>query len=350
MKKLTKRELSSYVGDFSQVLGIRECILQGGKSRGVRAYEIKNGRGLELTVLADKCLNIPYLSYKGINIGFISKAGICAPEYYQENRDRGFLRNFEAGFLTTCGLTYMGSSCEENGRELGLHGPISNTPAENVSSSICWKDDVACMTVRGNVREACLFEENLILDREFKVNSAENKIKIHDIVENRGFQKEPLMLLYHFNFGYPMLDGCTKVYTNFDQITGRDPHSAQGIEKCDEFSNPVIGFEEEVFFRTMSSKERREAIVVIYNEELQIAATIKFDSHALPVLNHWKNPRAGDYGLGIEPGTSHVGGRVRARKEKMLMEIDAGEVKEFDIEIEFFDCKEEIEKQISFTR
>ena len=33
-----------------------------------------------------------------------------------------------------------------------------------------------------------------------------------------------------------------------------------------------------------------------------------FDPLQLPVLNQWKSPRAGDYVLGMEPGTGHVGG------------------------------------------
>jgi len=340
----------AYVGDISQVLGVSEFVYSSGKSKGIRAYRVNNGRGLDFTVLVDKCLNIPYLSFKGYNIGFVSKVGLCAPEFYQEDGVRGYLRNFEAGFLTTCGLTYMGSPCvEPDGRKLGLHGPISNTPAENASADVVWDGDVANIIIKGKVKEACLFDEHLVLSRVMSVNSLENTMTINDKVENLGFKKQPLMLLYHFNFGYPMLDNCTRVYTNFDKIIARDSHSEKGINNCDVFCKPVVGYQEEVFFRMMSDKGRKDAIVVIHNEELNLGVIFEFDATALPILNHWKNPAAGDYGLGIEPGTSHVGGRERARKEGLLMYIEPGETKNYSISIKFSDDESEIKKYINLV-
>jgi hypothetical protein len=54
--------------------------------------------------------------------------------------------------------------------------------------------------------EARLFGENLVLGRKIICKYGENKITINDTVENLGFRKEALMLLFHFNMGYPLLD------------------------------------------------------------------------------------------------------------------------------------------------
>ncbi|MCK9618592.1 MAG: aldose 1-epimerase family protein, partial [Lentimicrobiaceae bacterium] len=81
-KKINKRELLKYVGDFSQLFGIKGYTLTGGKANGVKAFDVKNGSGLEFTVLADRCLDIAGLSFKGINCSYITKNGIVAPEYY----------------------------------------------------------------------------------------------------------------------------------------------------------------------------------------------------------------------------------------------------------------------------
>lgn len=107
----SKRKLLKYVGDFSQLFGIKEHTLSGGKAGGVKAFDVRNGSGLEFTVLADRCLDISALSFNGINCSYISKTGIVAPEYYHED-GIGFLRSFAAGFLTTCGLRNVGSPCE----------------------------------------------------------------------------------------------------------------------------------------------------------------------------------------------------------------------------------------------
>jgi len=61
-----KREILKYVGDLSQMLGTRDYTLNGGKAQGVRAIDVRNGAGLEFTVLPDRCLDIAWLSYKGM--------------------------------------------------------------------------------------------------------------------------------------------------------------------------------------------------------------------------------------------------------------------------------------------
>ena len=89
-----KRKLEKYCGDISQIYDLRHCILQDGRSKGTHAILADNGSGLELMLLPDKCLGIPKLKYGGLNIGFMCKNGISAPEFYQEEGTRGFLRNF----------------------------------------------------------------------------------------------------------------------------------------------------------------------------------------------------------------------------------------------------------------
>ena len=127
-KQLTKRELLKRVGDISQLAGARECTLESGKSRGVSVVDVKTGSGLNFTILPDRGMDIAWADYKGIALGFISKTGIVAPSYYEPNGN-DFLRGFYGGLLTTCGLTYMGTACVDNGKSLGLHGRASNTPA-----------------------------------------------------------------------------------------------------------------------------------------------------------------------------------------------------------------------------
>lgn len=104
-KNITAREIRKYVGDISQLFGVKDYRMSGGKAEGVRAVDIKNGSGLEYTVLPDRGLDIAYLSYKSTNISYISKTGIVAPQYFDKS-GLSFLRSFYAGFLTTCGLTY----------------------------------------------------------------------------------------------------------------------------------------------------------------------------------------------------------------------------------------------------
>jgi len=340
---LDKRDLEAYCGDLSQVFGIQECILSGGKSKGTKSYMVNNGSGLNMLVLADKCFNIPYLIFKGINIGFVSKTGVCGPEFFQEEGTRGFLRNFEAGFLTTCGLSYMGTPSIVNGQKNGLHGVISNTPLENASADISWEEGKAYINLSGTAREGFLFGPNLRIHKKIRIPIGINRIEIHDQVENLGFEETPLMLLYHFNYGYPFLDENCRVFCNYDKITPRDENSAGRTENLDCFDKPISGFEEIVVFRTMSNPDTETGRTLVYNTKLGMAVSMTMNSKQLPIMNQWKSPRAGDYVLGMEPGTGHVGGLTNTERDGLLMKILPGEKKNFDITIEFLDSADKIE-------
>ena len=78
----------------------------------------------------------------------------------------GWLRNFPGGLVTTCGLTYAGAPCEDNGEKLGLHGRFSNTPASNVWVDGEWEGDDYRMWAVGKIRESRLFGENILLKRK----------------------------------------------------------------------------------------------------------------------------------------------------------------------------------------
>ena len=338
MRELTKRELEAYCGRVEQQFGIRESILMEGKSKGTRAFHIWNGYGLQMMVLPDKCFSIPVLRYNGVNVGFMSKAGICAPEFYQEEGTRGFLRNFEAGFLTTCGLTYMGTPGVEGGQANGLHGIISNTPAEHVYGETKWENGTPWIEFGGSAREGHLFGPNMEIHRKFRISTREDRIWIHDTVENHAFEAAPIMLLYHFNLGYPMQDESCVIYSNMNEVAYRDKAAESGRNKMNEFQKPTVGYEEEVFFRTIKNKQETQSFVFVHNKNLQKGVAIKFNPQQLPILNQWKSPRSGDYALGLEPGTAHVGGRIRAQEEHILQYLEPGEKRGFDVEVEFVDC------------
>jgi galactose mutarotase-like enzyme len=330
----TRKQYHEYIGDYSQLLGIKDYVFASGRARGVKAYDVKNGSGLELTILADRCLDIPYLTYKGINLGFVSKVGIAGPEYYVEDEFRGFLKNFNAGFLTTCGLTYMGKACVDEGRKLGLHGPIANIPAELPSATMTWQDDTAVFAITGSMREACFFDEYLVLNRTITLTSDSNRILIEDEVENRGHNPEPLMLLYHFNFGYPFLQGDCRLHTNLNRTVPRDSQAAAGIDNWQSFDAPQVNYNEQVFFHTTTDSDLANGIATVTSPSTGLEVAIRFDPKQLPWLNHWKCPRAGEYALGIEPGTCHVAGRSKARADGDLLFIQPGEMRHFQVAVD----------------
>lgn len=106
-----------YIGHASQLCGVEEERLVGGKGDGMRLLQLRNAGGLEMTVCADRCADIYRLNFKGDNMGYFSPSGYVAPAFYDDS-GAGFLKSFTAGFLTTCGLAAVGSPCTDEGETL----------------------------------------------------------------------------------------------------------------------------------------------------------------------------------------------------------------------------------------
>ena len=117
MKKSQEHEWRKRVADLQTVCGFKDYTFNDGPARGVRAFDLKNGKNLQMTILADRGLDIASLSYKGMNMSFSSKDGIRSPHLYAEDGARGFLKQFNAGMMTTCGITYAGGGGGGRGQE-----------------------------------------------------------------------------------------------------------------------------------------------------------------------------------------------------------------------------------------
>ena len=335
MKKSQEYALRMKCGDPSALCGIKDYVFNDGPARGVRALDLKNGRGIEMTILADRGLDIPYLSYKGYNIGLLNKVGVRSPYLYQEEGAQGFLKQFYAGMLTTCGMSYAGAAGEDEGRQLGLHGPFDNLPAFGVTAWEDYEGDDKVLRVAGKVREAEVFGPNLLMTRRFTLDTERDELHIHDVVENQGFATSPLMLVYHINFGYPILDAGAKTYYSTSEVAPRTDFAAEGMHNFDVMEEPGIGQDEQCYYHTGHGEG--EAFAMLHNEKLGIAGIVRYDKAVFPLLCEWKCMRAGEYALGLEPTTSGVVSRAETRANGMLTYIEPGETREFNVTIELTD-------------
>ncbi len=334
MKKSQEFELRKYVGDLDTLCGISSFTYDDGPARGVKAFRAKNGKGLSLTIAADRGLDIPYASFKGVPVGFSSVTGLRAPAFYVEDGAAGFLRQFYAGMLTTCGITYAGAPCEDEGEKLGLHGPYNNTPAQGAVAESFYDGDEKKLRFAGSVRQSRVFGENMLLTREMIIDTERSIIRVKDVVENQGFAAQPLMLVYHINFGYPLLDDGARVYANSKSVVPRDEIAKANFFKYNLIEAPEVGRPEECFFHT---RPEGEAFAMLDNPKLGIAAIVRYDAQVLPLLCQWKCMHAGDYALGLEPTTAGVMGRADARKAGELPMLEGGASREFNFSIELTD-------------
>ena len=344
-RNYSRNELRKKIGDIYQIGGIKKYEYTDGVSKGVRAVDIKNGDGFDATVLLDRGMDISHLDYKGIPFGWNSSTFEASPVFY-ESKGVEWLRTFFGGILTTCGLTYVGHPCIDQGEELGLHGRISNLPAYNVNTDEYWVDDDYFIEVSGFVRETSVFGYKLELMRKISMKMGENKLIIEDKVKNIGFEKSPHMIIYHINIGFPVLDKNSKLIEPAAAIvTPFDEKSKNGFANYSTFDEPVKGFKEQVFFHDIKADKSGCVNAAIINEEFEgtgIGVYLKYNKDNLPFLNEWKMIGQGEYVVGIEPLNCNVGGRAKEREEGTLKFLQPDEEVKYDVEIGVLKSMEEI--------
>lgn len=326
--------MNGYIGDPYQLYGVLPYELSEGKGRGMRLLHLKNGKGLEMDVSLDRNGDISSLSYKGTNLSYLSSCGYVHSSYY-ERKGNGFLSSFTAGFLTTCGLTHFGASCVDEGEELGLHGSIANTPTSNHSYEV----KESSILVRSETRDEEIFSHKLVLNREIEMSLDANRFSIHDLVSNRGDIASPLMLLYHMNLGYPLLDEDAELKVSSLSVQPRTAHAKEGLESWMRMEKPQRGYIEKCYYHEMKDPP----YACLFNPKLGFGVKISYEPSSLTHFVEWKMMGYRDYVLGLEPGNAYPDGRDKARADGSLKTIAPGETISYDVCVEIVD-KEEFDK------
>ena len=341
-----KEDLTRRVGQMSQIAGARACELSSGLARGVEAIDVKTGTGFEFTVLAGRGLDIAWASYKGAPVGYISKSGVVGPAHFVEKGAEGFLRNFFAGLLTTAGLGNIGLPCHDGDESFGLHGRVSNIPAEDVCVSQGWKGDDYLIRVAGAVRQAKVFGECLVLHREITTQLGSNALVVRDVVENAGSRPEPLMLLYHCNFGYPIVSANSRLHTSGGGVEPRDPTPAEAVADHDRLGEPQASYVEQCFYHDLRAKDGR-AFAAIFNERLGVGGYVRYRVANLPQFVQWKMLGEQEYVVGLEPATHRLDRRAELIRQGRISPLAVGERRTFEVEIGVLDGRAALDKLAS---
>ncbi|MFA4030376.1 MAG: hypothetical protein GDYSWBUE_002110 [Candidatus Fervidibacterota bacterium] len=341
----SKEEILKRVGDISQICGTKAVELQDGYERGVLAIDFWNGSGLRFTVLASRGMDISYAEYLGIPLAWISPTKAIHPAFY-EPEGFNWLRGFYGGLLVTCGLSHAGWPAVDDGKSYGLHGRASYIPASNLSTGGYWDGDDYIVYAEGMVREACVFGENLSLLRRIEMKMGDRRIFAKDLVKNDGFEPAPLMLIYHCNLGFPIVDEGSRLIAPSIEVIPRDEIAKSGANLWDKVEAPQHGYKEQVFFHTLAADENGQTVVAMVNDSLLggdgLGVYFRFNINQFPRLIQWKMVGEGTYVIGIEPTNLTIVDRIKAKEQGQLPMLQPMEEREFRIEIGILHGSEEI--------
>lgn len=342
-EELKKRELLKRAGVEEQLFYLRPVQYVSGDANLIKAYDINTGGGLEFSVLENKCLDIYQMKYQGMNVGFLSKAGLHSA-YNVDQRGMEYRYSQGCGMLYTAGLANVGGACQDGIDEQYYHGMIKNKAAQNVSAKGEWQGDEYKMTVSGEMREAAFCGRNLVMQRKITTWAGQKRLVLEDCIENRNFEEDKVMLLYHLNIGYPLLREGAEFVVHAKKIEPLSDYSAESIEQYNRMEPPKKGAEEQVYCIRAGKDAEGMAATCLINETLGLGLYVKYSADTLPYMVEWKSMKEGDYAFGMLPSNCKPLGRVTAKEQGGLQTIQPFETIRTKVEIGILSSAEEIEQ------
>ncbi|MEX2399342.1 MAG: aldose 1-epimerase family protein [Rhodothermales bacterium] len=329
----SRQVLEQHSLDMRQFIDCRESRL----SNGMRVLDVYNGSGLTFTLLPDRGLDIWTAHYGGHPLTWISPGSPHPPDHGSP-----WLRQFNGGLLTTCGLRHVGPPevDEETGEQRDVHGRFTRLAADVVRREGRWVGDEYVFEIAGRIVQSSLFGEQLLVERTYRVRLGEPAIELEDVVTNVSDVATPFMLLYHINVGYPLVREGARFDVAAARTLPRDDAAEAGFETWADYPAAQREFAEQVFYHHVQQRGGW-AKALLANGDLGLM--VSWDTTHAPYLSQWKNVRSGMYVCGIEPGNCVPEGQNAARRGGRLLELDAGASHAFRTRFHIYKGANEIE-------
>ncbi len=301
-----------------------------GPARGARRLRMVTGGGLEVEIHPDRALDIGRVTFDGIPVAFTERGGVPAPLRYT-SADIGWLTAFGGGLMVTCGLDAYGAPSIDQGSLYPQHGSVSGIPA----SVTVVADDGDILAVEGLVHQFVIGGQRLTLRRRLESTVGGTELRVHDKVTNESATSSSAhMMMYHVNFGWPLLGPGAEMILPDSLVEARDDVSAAGLADCRVIDPPTPDYEAEVFLHEFPPGG--QISVGVRNPALGIAVLLDFDRTQLPYLCEWKYLSYDACVLGLEPmNTRTVSSRADAREKGALHTLAPGESAHYDLTFRF---------------
>jgi len=311
--------------------------LAGGLRDGVDLIEVDNGafrfsvvptRGMGLWRAALGDLPLAWKSpVRGpVHPGFVH---LMTPD------GLGWLDGFDE-LLVRCGLESNGArDFAPDGRLLyPLHGRIANLPAHKVTVSV--DGELGRITVAGEVDEARMFHNKLRLVTSYTTEVGRPGVTIVDTVVNLSAQPGELELLYHVNFGPPLVDAGAKLVLPTAKVAPRDAVAAEDLPDWDTYRAETPGLPEACFYFRPTGDAEGRTLALLHNAQASRGAVVRFNVNQLPCFTVWKNPQAAadGYVTGLEPATNFPNRRSFEKEKGRVVVLEPGQSRSFELELE----------------
>ncbi len=312
----TRQALQQHSTDLRQFIDFRPATLPNGQ----RVIDAHNSSGLTFTLLPDRGMDIYSATWNGAPLTWLAQGSPIPADFAAT-----WLRLFNGGLLTTCGLTHAGAADTDpdTGEKRDLHGRYTRLAAYDIAAH-SWFDERDRLTAELScaVSENSLFEEQLRLERTYTLTVGDPVLTWTDRVENRGDQPTPFMILYHINLGYPLVRAGARLLSPAHTVTARDAAAQAGFDRHAEYDAPSPRYAEQVFFHDITPRDGMASVALVNDS---FGLRLDWATRYSPYFTQWKNTRQGIYVSGIEPGNCLPFGQAAERASGRLVMLEPGE-------------------------
>ena len=298
---------------------------RSGLSQGVEELRIHNGR-CEFSILPTRGMGLWKAWLGDLEIGWQSPVrGPVHPKYVnlQDDSGLGWLDGFDE-WICRCGLASNGAPDfdEKDRLTYPLHGLIANRPAQQVDVTV----DGDQIRIRGVVHESRFHFHKFRMTTTITTRFNQPGLEIRDEVTNLSSKADEIQMLYHCNFGAPLLDAGSEVVVPASLVVPRNAWAAEGIGHWSTFAAPTVGMEERVYFMEMHANSSHQTQALLKNGAGNRGASMHWDVRQLPYFSLWKNETAlqDGYVTGLEPGTNFPNPRSFEGKQGRVVKLAGG--------------------------
>jgi hypothetical protein len=323
---------------------VRRQRLHGGKQEGVDLIVIDNGR-LQITIVPTRGMGILQVVMGDLRLGWESPVReVVHPKYVnlEARGGLGWLEGFNE-WLARCGLEWAGhpgpdrfvnNVGEQAEMSLTLHGKVANIPASEVEV-IVEREPRPRIRVRGRVDERAFYGPKLELWTEVWTEPGSTTFRIEDALANRGAFEQEFQLLYHVNYGRPLLGPGARFSAALGRVTPFNAHAAKDVAGYADYAGPMRGFIEQVYNLHPLADGDGRAMLMLRNAAGDRGVSMGFAVAELPYVTLWKNLTAIEEGYvtGLEPGTGFPYTRRLEREAGRVPKLKPGETRRFGIDI-----------------
>lgn len=345
--ELAQWSLSSKdLGIESPGFRITKRTLHGGKQEGSTLIEVETD-ALCVTVIPTRGMSVLEARSGDVELGWSSPVDeIVHPSFMNltERGGVGWLDGFNE-LLVRCGYEWTGHPSQEDGTLYTLHGRSGTTPASTVVVQV-EKQAPHKIVVHGLVKEKTFKFVDLDVWTSLAVTPGTSSFEIHDCVTNQADYEREIEVIYHANYGPPLLEEGAQVLAPVVEVSPFNDQADSGLDTWSRYGPPTPGFDEMLFNCELVGDASGDTLAALIDSRGGCGVAMRYRLSQMPAFTLWKNTDTlkEGYVTGLEPGTNHPYPRSVERQCGRVRKLPPKESCRFDLTVEVLRSGEDVER------